>query len=67
MTYTVEIVNHALRSGNRCGTFNTIEEARESMKRQARRSRSFVEFHICPGTPRNPGERIPGETMKGEG
>jgi hypothetical protein len=67
MTFTVEEANHCLRSGHYRGTFQTIEAAREYVAQQAKRTRKFMEYRICQGTPRNPGAYVEGEApVKGE-
>jgi len=54
--FTVRVENMVLGSAKFEGTFETKEEAIESAKRKADRSRDFAVFVVYTGTPRNPGE-----------
>lgn len=59
MTFTVLVDNTLLRSGRFRGTFATVEAAKAYADEEADRSRSFVVFHVYPGTPRDPDTRKP--------
>ena len=52
-TYTVLTINNALGTTHFCGKFDTIEEAADYARTQAERSRSFAEFVVYLGTPKN--------------
>lgn len=66
MTYTVAVINNCLRRGHCVGTFETIEEAQAYIAEEIPRTRSFVEFEIREGTPRDSGRTISGTRRKGE-
>ena len=53
MPYTVLVNNEALGKSHFCGTFATLEEACQYAEAQANRSRSFAEFVVYLGTPKN--------------
>lgn len=63
--FTVLHRNHLLKSGVYRGTFGFKEAAIGYAKKQAKRSRSFVDFEVFEGTPRNPGKPT-GDVFKGE-
>jgi hypothetical protein len=68
MTYTIMVQNHALQSGKWQGDFETLEQARAMVKVLAERSMEFMEYTICEGPKRNPGQAINGEpSVKGLG
>jgi hypothetical protein len=64
MTYTVAIVNHALKSGRWVGSFATLEEAQIYCRERAARSQPFVEFQPCEGSPKHPGRKA-GPSFRG--
>lgn len=64
--YTVREENTAIGSAHFRGTFDTLEEAEDYARRQARRSRNFVYFEVWRGTPRNAIEPV-GERFQGGG
>lgn len=66
MTFTVEYRNHLLRSGRWVGTFETKELAYEHAVKQGASTRSFMEYVVCEGTPKNPGKEVPGTLVKGK-
>lgn len=52
--FTVETVNRALGSRRYVGSFETREDAEVYAITEASRCRSFVEFQVWKGSPRNP-------------
>jgi len=64
MGYTVAVVNHLLQSGRWIGRFATREEADAYIAREAARSRTFMEYRVCVGTPEQPGQDV-GPAHKG--
>lgn len=56
--YTVAVINHALRKGHWVGTFETIDAAQAYIAKELPRTRTFVEFRVDEGTPKNPGRAV---------
>lgn len=54
MKFTILVRNHALKSGKYEGTFDKVEDAVAHAIALANRSRSFCEFEVWRGTPREP-------------
>lgn len=63
-TWTVRVENTLLGTTRYRGRFDTAEAAAVYCDQQAERSRPFVQFTPCNGTPDNPGEPC-GETRSG--
>jgi len=61
--FTVLIRNHALKSGKYEGTFDKVEDAVAHAIALANRSRSFCEFEVWRGTPREPIELLKGHDI----
>lgn len=57
-TYTVWILNNALRLGHYCGTFASEVEAETYIRAEQAMTRDFVAFSIYRGTPREPRGKV---------
>lgn len=65
--YTVAVVNHALQSGRFVGNFEKAHQAADYARREAARTRAFMEYRVCYGSPKDPGKDVPGwPVFKGE-
>lgn len=64
-TWTVEVVNEALKNGRWVGTFSSLEEATAYAEQEAKKSRKFATYQVCTGTPKKPGKPV-GEKYRGQ-
>lgn len=54
MAFTILVKNSAIGTAHYRGTFETFQEAKESVDLQKSRSQKFMSFEIWRGTPKNP-------------